>query len=190
MAALPEPISPVPRSYLLPKLAAVALVAALPAMIAGPPAAAGALVVSALLLGVHVARHRLRRRRFERRYGFLPEPGRDDLPYNGRTTLFRVELGQRGRRVCVMVAKWVARADGWRRGEIVHHAWVDGDDPVAFGEARARAQQIAERSEEDAEDGELLAQAAEARVESWLYDAREARRHTRELLEQLTRDPD
>jgi len=190
MAALPEPISPVPRSNLVPKLAVVALVAALPAMIAGPAAAAAALGVSALLLGLHVARHRLRRRRFERRYGFLPEPGRDELPHNGRTTLFRVELGQRGGRVCVMVAKWVVRADGWRRAEVVHHAWVDGEDAVAFGEARARAQQIAERAEEDAADGELLAQEAEARVESWLYDARAARRHTRVLLEQLTRDPD
>jgi hypothetical protein len=64
------------------------------------------------------------------------------------------------------------------------------EDPVAFGEARARAQQIADRREEDAADGELLAQEAEARVESWLYDAAEARRRTRYLLDQLTRDPD
>lgn len=40
-----------------------------------------------------MARYRLQRRR----YGFLPQPGRGDLPHNGRTTLYRVELGQRTR---------------------------------------------------------------------------------------------
>jgi hypothetical protein len=190
MAALPEPTTPFRRSYVPLRLAIVSLAAALIALIFAPPVAIAPAAVSVALVGAHVARHRLQRRRYERRHGFLPEPGRDDLPPSGAKILYRVELGQRGTRVCLMVAKWVFRADGWHRADVVHHAWVDGEDPVAIGEARAQAQQIAERAEADAEDGELLAQEAEARVESWLYDAREARRRTAYLLKQLTRDPD
>ena len=190
MAALPEPISPLRRSYLPLRLAIVAFVAALIALIIAPPVAIALVALSAALAGASVVRHRLQRRRFERRHGFLPEPGRDDLPRSGRTTLYRVELGQRGPRVCVMVARWRFAPAGWERDGVIDQTWVDGDDPVAFGEARARAQQIAERREEDAADGELLAQEAVARVESWLYDAREARRRTASLLKQLTRDPD
>jgi hypothetical protein len=190
MAALPEPITPIRTSYMLAWLAVLSIVLAVPAVLLAPVAGCCLAAVAGMLTTVHVLCRRLRRRRFERRYGFLPEPGRDDVPRNGRTTLFRVELGQRGTRVCVMVARWRFAPAGWERAGVVHHAWVDGEDPVALGEARANAQLLAERGEDEAEDGELLAQEAEARVESWLYDAREARRRTRHLLDELTRDPD
>jgi hypothetical protein len=153
MAGLPEPITPLRKSYVPLRLALAALAAAPVAAIFAPLVAVALAAVSAAIFGAHVARYRRRRRRYERRYGFLPQPGRDDLPHNGRTTLYRVELGQRGPRVCVMVARWRFAPAGWERDGVVDQTWVDGDDPVAFGEARARAQQIAERREEDAADG-------------------------------------
>lgn len=101
-----------------------------------------------------VGRAPFARRRYERRHGFLPFEGREELPATGRTTLHRVEWGRSGRDVCVMLARWEHRLGAWERAEVVDHEWVP-DDGAAIGEARHRLGTLGERLEEEADDARL-----------------------------------
>jgi hypothetical protein len=94
--------------------------------------------------------------RYERRHGFLPEDGREDLPRTGRTTLYRVEWGRAGLDACVMLTRWEHRhVGGWKREEVVDHAWVSLDDSDGIGAARLRLRSLGERLEEEADDARL-----------------------------------
>src|SRR4051794_34741588 len=84
------------------------------------------------------------------RHGFVPEAGAKDLPRTGRTTLYRVEWGRAGLDACVMLTRWEHRhAGGWRREEVVDHAWVSIDDAEAIGAVRLRLGTLGERLEDE-----------------------------------------
>ena len=143
---------------------------------------------SALLLAFLWIRRR-RLERFERRAGFLPRHGRMELPATRRTALFRVEYGQRGGRVCLMLARWDRHPrDGWRRSEVLHHAWHSDDDPVALGAERARFQALAEQLEEEADDDRLARQRAYGLAAERLAEREATRKRATWLAERLARD--
>jgi hypothetical protein len=100
------------------------------------------------------------RRRYERRWGFLPFSGRHDLPSTGRTVLLRVEWGRRGREICVMLARWEHRRGRWRRDAVVEHVWLSAEDAEGIGGARHRLGTHGEALE-DAEDAARLKQLGE-----------------------------
>lgn len=132
---------------------------------------------------------RRRLHRFERRAGFLPRRRRMDLPVTGRTALFRVEYGQRGDRICLMLARWDHHPrDGWRRSEVVHHAWHSADDPVALGADRARFTELAEQLEEEADDARLAYQRAHGLAAERLAERAATRKRAARLAQQLARD--
>src|SRR4051812_14464362 len=114
------------------------------------PLSAGLAVAAALV-------RRARVRRYEQRWGFLPRPGRNELPPGGRTTLFRLEYGSRRGRGCLMVARWDLTHSGWQRRRVVEHSWLEGDDALALGEERARLSELAERLEAEVDDARLAA---------------------------------
>jgi hypothetical protein len=114
------------------------------------------LPLAAGLLLAYMAIGRRRLRRFERHAGFLPRSGRTQLPATGRRTLYRLEYGSHGERLCLMVTRWdYAASSGWRRGAVVEHVWLAADDAVAIGEQRARLTALAEELEERMDDARL-----------------------------------
>jgi len=145
-------------------------------------------VGGAVLLAYNSVRRR-RLRRFERRAGFLPRKGRFELPPTDRTTLFRVEYGQRSGRVCLMLARWDHHwRDGWARTEVVHHAWHSADDAVALGAERARMTALAEQLEEEADDARLAGERAHRLAAERLAERAATRKRATRLVEQLARD--
>lgn len=101
------------------------------------------------------------RRRYERRWGFLPYSGRADLPRTGRTALYRVEWGRRGRELCVMLTRWEHRRGRWRRDAVVEHAWLSAEDAEGIGATRHRLGARGEALEE-AEDAARLERLGDA----------------------------
>ena len=147
------------------------------------------LPVGVMLLGIHWLVGRLRLRRFERRAGFLPRVGRKALPATGRTTLFRVEYGSRGERVCLIVARWDYDASsGWKRARVVEHAWHPADDAVALGEERTRLTALAEELEEEIDDVRLEGQGERSLANEVLAECRALRKHSHQLAQSLARD--
>lgn len=129
-----------------------------------------------------------RLRRFERRAGFLPRQGRRQLPRTGRTTLFRVEYGQRAGRVCLMLARWDHDARGWHRSEVVRHAWLSAENAVALGAERARLTALAEQLEDEADDARLASEREHALMGERLAERAAARERTAWMTEQFARD--
>lgn len=207
---LPDPVDPAAPPWRLARVAAAVLIGGLLMGIVGavamapgsgrgeePSALAQALFlawfaslpVGGPLLLAYRAIGRRRLRRFERRAGFLPRRRRLGLPATGRTTLYRVEYGQRGARVCLMLARWDHhRLDGWRRTEVVQHAWHPAEDAVALGTERARLTAVAEQLEEEADDARLAAQRDRRLVTERLAERAAARERAARLVEQLARD--
>ena len=111
------------------------------------------------------------------------------LPASGRTALFRVEYGQRGGRVCLMLARWDHHVrDGWKRSEVVHHAWHSAEDAVAIGADRARFTALAEQLEEEADDARLAYERQYGLAAERLAERAATRRRATWLAEQLARD--
>jgi hypothetical protein len=149
----------------------------------------GSLPICGALLLAYYRAGRKRLKRFERRAGFLPRPRRMELPATGRTNLFRVEYGQRAGRICLMLARWDHHPrDGWRRSEVVHHAWHSADDPVALGADRARFTALAEQLEEEADDDRLKYVRARGLAAERLAERAAARKRATWLVEQLAAD--
>lgn len=144
------------------------------------------LPLGALLLAAYGLIGRRRLRRFERRAGFLPRPGRTALPATGRTILFRVEYGTRGDRVCLMVAEWNHYLpSGWRRRPAVEHVWLPADGAVAIGEARTRLTALAEQLEEQSDDARLRREGDRVLAEEALAERHALDEQTHRLAERL-----
>ena len=147
------------------------------------------LPVGGSLLLVFNAIGRRRLRRFERRAGFLPRKGRVERPATGRTALFRVEYGQRAGRVCLMLARWDYHVrHGWRRSEVIHHAWHSPEDPVTLGDERARMTALAEQLEEEADDARLEYLRQYGFASERLAEREATRKRAAWLVEQFARD--
>jgi hypothetical protein len=208
---LPEPVNPAALPRRLMHASAVVILGGLLMLLLGAVAAGNAdeagrtapllppdvllagwllsVPVGGALLAAYAVLGRLRLTHFERRAGFLPRPGRKDLPATGRKTLFRLEYGSRGEHLCLMVARWdYGASTGWRRGAVVEHGWVDGADAVAVGEQRARFEALAEDLEERMDDARLAGDGERVLLDESLSERRAAGERTHRLAEELARD--
>ena len=195
---LPTPVDPAaPPLRLLQASAFVFAVGGL-LLVAGHRAApyvfsavwVGSFVASSSLLLAYFGVAKRRRRRYERRAGFLPRARRIALPLTGRTTLFRVEYGQRSGQLCLMLAKWRwTRWSGWQRARVVDHVWVPADDAVALGAERARLAALAEEIEDAADDARLRYASDEEVAAELLEDRRRAREADTRLARDLAHYP-
>jgi hypothetical protein len=146
------------------------------------------LPVGGLLLLAHRAIGRWRLRRYERRCGFLPRPGRRELPKTGRTTLVRLEYGSRGGRVCLMLTRWDYGHAGWQRGRMLDHVWEQADDAVAVGEQRARLAATGESLEEDFDDARLAGKGERELADELITERHAASEESHRFAEALARD--
>jgi hypothetical protein len=208
---LPKPVDPAAPPKRLARAAAVVVITglfmlflgAIGAADAGDGAHRGGLVppeallvgwllslpTGAALLLAYSAIGRRRLRRFERRAGFLPRAGRKALPATGRRTLFRVEYGSRGDRICLMLTRWdCAASSGWRRGAVIEHVWDAADDAVGIGEQRARLTALAETLEEQMDDVRLDGNREHTLAAEALAERQADRTRAHRLAEELARE--
>ena len=88
-----------------------------------------------------------------------------------------------------MLARWDHHPrDGWRRSEVVHHAWHSEEDPVALGTDRARFTALAEQLEDEADDARLAYQRAHGLAAERLAERAATRARATRLVEQLAHD--